>query len=87
MSVWPVLKSLPAIGTPCASANWTMHGRSTLRLGAPLANGTPELSAAKAYSWLGEMLGSSAFMPASNASMVSWTAVNRSAPPIGLSLR
>ena len=46
MSVWPVLKSFPAIGTPRRAANSIMQGRSTLRLGAPLANGTSLMSAA-----------------------------------------
>ena len=39
ISVWPVLKSLPPIGTPLRSASSIMHGRSQLRLGAPLAYG------------------------------------------------
>ena len=35
--VWPVLKSLPAIGVLVASASSTIAGTSTLRFGAPLA--------------------------------------------------
>ncbi len=46
--VWPVLKSLPPMGTPSRSARAIMHGRSQLRLGAPLANGTPDMMAAYA---------------------------------------
>jgi hypothetical protein len=44
--VWPVLKSLPQIGTPWSEANWRSAGTSTVRFGAPLANGTPSSSAA-----------------------------------------
>ncbi len=43
ISVWPVLKSLPEIGTPSWWESSTMAGMSTVRLGAPLANGTPIL--------------------------------------------
>ena len=46
ISVWPVLKSLPLIGTLCSVANWRSTGVSTARFGAPLANGTPSSSAA-----------------------------------------
>ena len=46
MSVWPVLKSLPEIGTLCSVAYSCRAGMSTVRLGAPLANGTPSWSAA-----------------------------------------
>ncbi len=35
--VWPVLKSLPATGTSFCSASSSMAGKSTDRLGAPLA--------------------------------------------------
>ncbi len=41
ISVWPVLKSLPPMGTPSRWASSSMQGRSVVRLGAPLANGTP----------------------------------------------
>jgi hypothetical protein len=44
--VWPVLKSLPVKGTLLRPASSTMQGRSTDRLGAPLAKGTPLTSAA-----------------------------------------
>ena len=37
ISVWPVLKSLPAIGTPRAFAISVSAGTSTVRFGAPLA--------------------------------------------------
>ena len=37
ISVCPVLKSFPAIGTPRSSASFTSAGKSTDRLGAPLA--------------------------------------------------
>ena len=46
--VWPVLKSLPPIGTPLLVASCSMAGKSQVRLGAPLANGTPSISAAQA---------------------------------------
>jgi hypothetical protein len=41
--VWPVLKSLPATGTPFCAASSSRAGKSTERLGAPLAYGTPSL--------------------------------------------
>ena len=37
MRVWPVLKSLPAIGTPLDRAISMSAGMSTERFGAPLA--------------------------------------------------
>ncbi len=37
MSVWPVLKSLPPIGTPLSSASASSAPMSADRLGAPLA--------------------------------------------------
>src|SRR5437899_2885405 len=40
-SVWPVLKSLPQMGTLCSRASSWSAGISTVRLGAPLAKGTP----------------------------------------------
>ncbi len=46
ISVCPVLKSLPAIGTPRSRASCRSAGMSTVRLGAPLANGTPSMIAA-----------------------------------------
>ena len=46
IQVWPVLKSLPAIGTLRVFDSSIMHGRSTDRFGAPLANGTSDCSAA-----------------------------------------
>src|SRR5215831_7766767 len=46
ISVWPVLKSLPPIGTPLRSASSSMHGGSHDRLGAPFAYGTRDCSAA-----------------------------------------
>src|ERR1700757_1875019 len=48
MKVWPVLKSLPQMGAPVCLESSTMHGRSTVRLGAPLAKGIPSLRAAEA---------------------------------------
>ena len=48
ISVWPVLKSLPAMGTPFSSASSVIAGMSTQRFGAPLPNGTPEEIAAYA---------------------------------------
>ena len=47
-SVWPDLKSLPAMGTPAVWASSTIAGTSTVRLGAPLMKGAPSLSAAYA---------------------------------------
>ena len=44
--VWPVLKSLPPMGTWRWAASSSMQGRSTERLGAPLAKGTPDTSRA-----------------------------------------
>jgi hypothetical protein len=44
--VWPVLKSLPQIGTPWSDANCRSTGVSTVRFGAPFANGTPSSRAA-----------------------------------------
>src|ERR671927_526629 len=41
--VWPVLKSLPEIGTPRSFASCTSAGMSTDRLGAPLQYGTPSM--------------------------------------------
>jgi hypothetical protein len=46
ISVWPVLKSLPQIGTPLSFASSMSAGCRTVRFGAPLANGTPSMSAA-----------------------------------------
>ena len=44
--VWPVLKSLPEIGTPRSVASCTRAGRSTERFGAPLQKATPSMIAA-----------------------------------------
>jgi hypothetical protein len=44
--VWPVLKSRPQIGAALRFESSTMAGKSTVRFGAPLAKGTPSLSAA-----------------------------------------
>jgi len=46
MRVWPVLKSLPLMGTRFSMASSRSTGMSTVRLGAPLANGTPSRMAA-----------------------------------------
>ena len=43
IQVWPVLKSLPEIGTPRSLASCTSAGISTERFGAPLQNGTPSM--------------------------------------------
>lgn len=75
MSVWPVLKSFPATGTPRCSASCSSAGKSTDRLGAPLAYGTPSMMAAYAYSMEGAMSSWSASMAASNASMLRWTSL------------
>ena len=45
-SVWPVLKSLPAMGTRCRSASSHMAGMSTVVFGAPMMKGTPSVRAA-----------------------------------------
>jgi hypothetical protein len=46
--VWPDLKSLPEIATPSRFASSWIAGKSTVRLGAPFANGTPSMMAAHA---------------------------------------
>src|ERR1700758_5224947 len=48
--VWPVLKSLPEIGTLRSLASCCSAGVSTARLGAPLQYGTPSIMHAHAYS-------------------------------------
>ena len=48
MSVWPLLKSLPAMGRPLARESSWSAGMSRVRFGAPFAKGTPSLSAAQA---------------------------------------
>jgi hypothetical protein len=42
------LKSLPEIGTPSRFASSWIAGKSTVRFGAPFANGTPSMIAAHA---------------------------------------
>ena len=44
--VWPVLKSLPQIGSRFCCASAIIAGTSTERFGAPFANGTSSISAA-----------------------------------------
>ena len=46
INVWPVLKSLPQIGAEFLFESSISAVVSTVRLGAPLAKGTPSLSAA-----------------------------------------
>ena len=46
ISVCPVLKSLPPMGTPSRDASSVSAGTSTVRFGAPFAKGTPLLIAA-----------------------------------------
>jgi hypothetical protein len=46
ISVCPVLKSLPQIASLFLSASVINAGMSTVRFGAPFANGIPDLSAA-----------------------------------------
>ncbi|MND06259.1 hypothetical protein D3C83_275310 [compost metagenome] len=48
IQVWPVLKSLPEIGTPFWFASSWSAGVSTARFGAPLQYGTPSMIAAQA---------------------------------------
>src|ERR1700754_3703085 len=50
IQVWPVLKSLPEIGTPRSFASCCSAAVSTARLGAPLQYGTPSMMQAQAYS-------------------------------------
>ena len=44
INVWPVLKSLPQIGASFLRDSSSITGISTVRFGAPLANGTPSIS-------------------------------------------
>ena len=74
INVCPVLKSLPQIGTPCCRASSVIAGTSTVRLGAPLANGTPLVIAAQAYSIEGAIAGWFSFIAATNVSGVAYTA-------------
>jgi hypothetical protein len=46
MKVCPVLKSLPVMGALFLRESSCITGRSTVRFGAPMANGTPSCSAA-----------------------------------------
>ena len=48
ISVCPVLKSLPQIGAPIFFESSCSAGMSTVRFGAPFANGIPSFSAAYA---------------------------------------
>ena len=74
MRVCPVLKSFPAIGTPRRSASSIMHGKSTLRLGAPLANGTSLIELYRFRSGSAKYSHRLRQAP-SNASRVSWIEV------------
>jgi len=55
--VCPVLKSFPQIATLWSSANFWIAGISTVKFGAPLANGTPLVTEAHAYSIDGAIAG------------------------------
>jgi hypothetical protein len=68
MRVWPVLKSLPEIGTLFFTDSSRRTGVSTARFGDPLANGTPSRIAAYAYSIAGETVSSFASIAASSVS-------------------
>src|SRR5713101_8626335 len=57
ISVWPVLKSFPQMATPWSCASVWIAGISTVRLGAPLAKGTPLVTEAQAYSIEGAIAG------------------------------
>ena len=46
ISVWPVLKSFPQIGTFRSIASFRSAGMSAVRFGAPFAKGTPSIIAA-----------------------------------------
>ena len=48
INVWPVLKSLPQMGAAFCFESSIIAGTSTVRFGAPLANGTPSFIAAYA---------------------------------------
>ena len=63
ISVWPVLKSLPAMATWCSRASSPAAGKSTARFGAPFANGTPSFRQAHAYICELEMSGCSSRAP------------------------
>src|SRR4051794_24881787 len=73
INVWPVLKSFPAMGTLLRFASSHTAGKSSARLGAPFANGTPSFKHAHAYSCELEMVGSSWCSAFSNVSTVWWT--------------
>ena len=62
ISVWPVLKSLPQIGMRQISASSTNAGISTVKFGAPFANGTPDFRAAYAYIIEGAIRGSLSYI-------------------------
>jgi len=46
ISVWPVLKSLPQMGTSRSRDSSSIAGMSTVKFGAPFAKGTPSISEA-----------------------------------------
>src|SRR5216684_6773568 len=74
IKVCPVLKSLPQIGTPCCRARPVSAGTSTVKLGAPFANGTPLVIAAHAYRIEGAIAAWFPFIAATNVSGVAYTA-------------
>src|SRR5882757_9154594 len=73
INVCPVLKSLPQIATLCSSASCCIAGKSTVKFGAPLANGTPLVTEAHAYNIEGAIAGWFAFMASTNFSGVECT--------------
>ena len=69
ISVWPVLRSLPANGELVFAASSTSAGMSALRFGAAFAYGIPSLIAAYAYTMLDGIDSSLRSSACSNASM------------------
>src|SRR5215831_11447183 len=71
IKVWPVLKSLPAIGTSRCLASCQAAGKSTVKFGAPLAKGMPSWMHAQAYICELVIPGSLFISPASN-DLIDW---------------
>src|SRR5215467_140222 len=74
INVWPLLKSLPPTGTFIFLASSKSAGISVVMWGAPFAYGTPDLRAAYAYIWLGEISGSLFCKPHSKSFRLACTA-------------
>ena len=67
ISVWPVLRSLPASGARVFAARSTSAGMSAVRFGAAFAYGMPSQIAAYAYTMLDGIDGSFSSSARSNA--------------------